>query len=301
MSLSFRLRNIIRRRGQIIRKADDFLIAGLGDVQKNLADVIVEKLSKFERRGGALAAGSATNTQMLATFENNIKTALKRTNYRDLIKGYLSNFDEIAKLSQQTAQAVAGRTVQASTVNALKRIEIERIALQLVEPQGIQSNIVDPIKRILFKSVTTGTDYASATAEIETFVNGVQGQNGFMQRYTTQLARDSVNRYAGTINNVIKAEFELDGFVYVGSLIETSREVCNELVRGDGKFQDLQKDGAYRIADLPIIVSRMLGEGGVNPALTVDNFFELRGGYNCRHEAIPIKLTERQLALWEDN
>jgi hypothetical protein len=301
MSLSQRLQNIIRKRGQIIRKADDFLIAGLGDVQNSLSEVIINKLSKFERRGGSLAAGSATNTEMLATFENNIKTALRKSNYRDLIKSYLSNFDEIAKLSQQTAQAVAGRTIQASTVNALKKIEIERIALQLVEPQGIQSNIVDPIKRILFKSVTTGIDYESATAEVATFVNGVQGQNGFMQRYTTQLARDSVNRYAGTMNNVIQAEFELDGFVYVGSLIRTSRDICNQLVRGDGKFEGLRKDGAYRISDLPIIVSRMLGEGGVNPALTVDNFFELRGGYNCRHEAIPIKLTQRQLAMWEDN
>jgi hypothetical protein len=300
MSISKKIRAIITKRGEIVRKADDFLIAGLADVQNNLAKTIIDKLSRFERRGGALAAGSANNTEMLSIFERNIKSALRNTKYNDLIKGYLNNFDEMAKLGQQTAQAVAGRTVNPSTINALKKIEIERLAIQLVDPKGIQSNVVDPIKRILFRSVTTGMDYESAVGEITNFVTGTQGSQGFMQRYTTQLARDSVNRYGGTINNVIKAEFELDGFVYVGSLIDTSRKICTDLVNGAGVFSELRKDGAYRIVDLPIIVQRMKGNAGVNPDLTPDNFFELRGGYNCRHEAIPIKLTQRQLALWEE-
>jgi hypothetical protein len=229
------------------------------------------------------------------------KRALSESKYYDYVRNYLTNFDKIAELNQKAAQIIVGQTIKASTVNAFKKIEIDRIAKNLVKPDGVQANIVDDIQRLLFKHVTTGISYENASVEIVNLVQGVNGKQGLVERYSSQIARDSINRYNGTINNVLQAEFELDGFRYVGSLIETSREACNYLVEGSGPMEQFMRDGAYRIADLPEIIEKLKNLSGWNPETTPTNFFELRGGFNCRHEAIPIKLTKRQLALWEDS
>jgi len=295
------LQQISREKAQIIRNADSQFSEQMKRVEDRLVKTIKQKLSQFEMANGKLSTRSKTNTELLARMQSITKRALSESKYYDYVKNYLGNFDKIADLNQKAAQIIVGQTIKASTVNAFKKIEIDRIAKNLVKPDGVQANIVDDIQRLLFKHVTTGISYEDASVEIVNLVQGVNGKQGLVERYSSQIARDSINRYNGTINNVLQAEFELDGFRYVGSLIETSREACNHLVEGSGPMQQFMRDGAYRIADLPEIIELLKNMSGWNPETTPTNFFELRGGFNCRHEAIPIKLTKRQLALWEDS
>jgi len=294
------LQQISREKAQIIRNADSQFSEQMKRVEDRLVKTIKQKLSQFEMANGKLSTRSKTNTELLARMQSITKRALNESKYYDYVKNYLGNFDKIADLNQKAAQIIVGQTIQASTVNAFKKIEIDRIAKNLVKPDGVQANIVDDIQRLLFKHVTTGISYEDASLEIVNLVQGVNGKQGLVERYSSQIARDSINRYNGTINNVLAAEFELDGFRYVGSLIETSRQACEFLVEGTGPMEQFMRDGAYRIADLPEIIERLKNLSGWNPETTPTNFFELRGGFNCRHEAIPIKLTKRQLALWED-
>jgi len=294
------LQQISREKAQIIRNADSQFSEQMKRVEDRLVKTIKQKLSQFEMANGKLSTRSKTNTELLARMQSITKRALNESKYYDYVKNYLGNFDKIADLNQKAAQIIVGQTIQASTVNAFKKIEIDRIAKNLVKPDGVQANIVDDIQRLLFKHVTTGISYEDASLEIVNLVQGVNGKQGLVERYSSQIARDSINRYNGTINNVLAAEFELDGFRYVGSLIETSREACNYLVEGSGPMEQFMRDGAYRIVDLPEIIEKLKNMSGWNPETTPTNFFELRGGFNCRHEAIPIKLTKRQLALWED-
>jgi len=295
------LQQISREKAQIIRNADSQFSEQMKRVEDRLVKTIKQKLSQFEMANGKLSTRSKTNTELLARMQSITKRALNESKYYDYVKNYLGNFDKIADLNQKAAQIIVGQTIKPSTVNAFKKIEIDRIAKNLVKPDGVQANIVDDIQRLLFKHVTTGISYEDASVEIVNLVQGVNGKQGLVERYSSQIARDSINRYNGTINNVLAAEFELDGFRYVGSLIETSREACNYLVEGSGPMQQFMRDGAYRISDLPEIIEKLKNLSGWNPETTPTNFFELRGGFNCRHEAIPIKLTKRQLALWEDS
>ncbi len=295
------LQQISREKAQIIRNADSQFSEQMKRVEDRLVKTIKQKLSQFEMANGKLSTRSKTNTELLARMQSITKRALSESKYYDYVRNYLTNFDKIADLNQKAAQIIVGQTIKPSTVNAFKKIEIDRIAKNLVKPDGVQANIVDDIQRLLFKHVTTGISYENASVEIVNLVQGVNGKQGLVERYSSQIARDSINRYNGTINNVLQAEFELDGFRYVGSLIETSRQACEFLVEGTGPMEQFMRDGAYRISDLPEIIEKLKNMSGWNPETTPTNFFELRGGFNCRHEAIPIKLTKRQLALWEDS
>jgi hypothetical protein len=94
-----------------------------------------------------------------------------------------------------------------------------------------------------------------------------------------------LNQFDGQTNARIADEFGLDAFRYVGSLIDDSRPQCRRWIAK----RVLQK-------------SEMLNEinwaynngTGMISGTTPDNFAVFRGGYNCRHAAIPFKLTKSQ-------
>jgi hypothetical protein len=98
------------------------------------------------------------------------------------------------------------------------------------------------------------------------------------------VARDSINQYDGSIQNVIKNELELNDFIYSGSIIKDSRCQCRYWVyKIKLKKEDL-------IDEIQIALDgRSLGGcncSGMIPGTTIDNFAVNRGGYACRHRAI---------------
>jgi hypothetical protein len=116
-------------------------------------------------------------------------------------------------------------------------------------------------------------------------VIGTPELNGLYSRYVKQISRDALGQFDGQINAIIAEEFGLDAFRYVGSLIDDSRPQC---VRWVGK-RILEK------SEMPEQIAWANNNGsGMIPGTNPDNFLVFRGGYNCRHRAIPFKLTKSQ-------
>jgi len=108
---------------------------------------------------------------------------------------------------------------------------------------------------------------------------------GQLKKYVSQVSRDALNQFDGQVNSRIAEEFGLNAFRYVGSIIEDSRPQC---VRWVGKEVLL-------LDELSNEISWAYSNGtGMIPGTTRDNFAVYRGGYNCRHSAIPFKLTKSQ-------
>jgi hypothetical protein len=61
---------------------------------------------------------------------------------------------------------------------------------------------------------------------------------------------------------------------------------------------EFQREGLYRIVDIPKIIRALQNNPGWIKGTTPSNFFVNKGGYSCRHEAIPLRLTKREKALW---
>jgi hypothetical protein len=117
------------------------------------------------------------------------------------------------------------------------------------------------------------------------YVVGTPELNGLYSRYVKQISRDALGQFDGQINAIIADEFGLDAFRYVGSIIDDSRAQC---VRWVGK-RILEK------SEMQSEIAWANNNGtGMIPGTNPDNFLVFRGGYNCRHRAIPFKLTKSQ-------
>ena len=115
---------------------------------------------------------------------------------------------------------------------------------------------------------------------IESVIESDPSRLGLLTRYVTQISRDALYQFSGLANQVIAVEYGLNAYEYVGSLVDDSRPQCQRWVEKQVLFfSELQEE-----------INWALDNGkGMIPSTTPQNFAIYRGGYNCQHEAIPVK------------
>jgi len=98
----------------------------------------------------------------------------------------------------------------------------------------------------------------------------------------TLVARDALYQYDGAVNATIARQYGLPAYRYVGSIVKASRPHCERWVEADILTRErLERDIALlHLAGNP---------DGFRPETTFENFPIFRGGWNCRHQAIPVR------------
>jgi hypothetical protein len=150
---------------------------------------------------------------------------------------------------------------------------------------GVNANFVEPVRQGLFQNIAAGTTKSDLEQYLTNYILGNPNVDGLYSRYVKQVSRDALNQFDGQVNSRIAEEFDLDAFRYVGSLIDDSRSQCIRWV----KKRILQK------SELDSEIAWSFNNGsGMIAGTNSENFAVFRGGYNCRHSAIPFKLTPSQ-------
>ena len=124
-----------------------------------------------------------------------------------------------------------------------------------------------------------GYNRKDATTAIETFLKDKE----YIKRWSKVVARDTIRNYDEAIQDQLLEQYDYDGYFYTGTLIETSRPLCEHWVydlKGFVTFEEMAKT-AERYPDKVEQKSKY----------TISDFKELR--YNCRHNATLGFMTER--------
>jgi hypothetical protein len=144
-------------------------------------------------------------------------------------------------------------------------------------------------------------------------------EQSIASRYLTQITRDSINQYDGTIQQKVSEEIGLDGFMFVGSVQDNSRPGCVHMTGipepvnicvGSGKnrkctltanrFQDIAlESGGFRKSDIGLIIQRNKNDKGWDPDTTEENYYSKRNGFNCRHFVVPYRINEDEATVKE--
>lgn len=199
--------------------------------------------------------------------------------YNDVLKGYFVKFDQVEQLNKDLHKAMSDVNVS-SLVKAAgpqKKQLIEQITTNMTS-QGVDVNFVQPLKKTLYNNLLLGVPQSDAKQWMRNYIAGQGETLGQLERYAGQVTRDALNQYDGTINNMIRNQFEFNAIRYVGSLVKDSRPQCERWVGM----------GIIPITELDAEIAWAEGNGsGMIPGTTAENFEVYRGGYNCRHDAIP--------------
>lgn len=119
----------------------------------------------------------------------------------------------------------------------------------------------------LSKEIAVGRSYGELMKGFAAFIYGNSNVNGAMLRYVRTELHDLTMRFSQSVENQYARTLQLQYFIYQGTEMDTTRDFCRERFGKCFHVSDVENWSK----DLPYFPPNY-------------NFFEDRGGYNCRHK-----------------
>jgi hypothetical protein len=276
----------IAKKEKIITSSYDKFIESIDKVQGDILKAILSFLKSNSNEKPTKSTLSKINKEL--------KKIITPESFRDPVTKLLKDFDAVEEISKKILSGEINEDLSNFDVGPEKQLEIDRITKGLLNDDALDANLKQELRKILYRYVTTNINLEVAEQKIKTFVTGDEKTDGFAKRYAKVLAIESLSRFDGSINQKVATTYKLDGFRIVGSLIITSQPQCEEMVKMNGRLGKFAVNGKYAVEDLPEIIALLKKYyPGVNRDLSVENYFELRNHWGCRHQFIPTRLLER--------
>lgn len=223
----------------------------------------------------------------IALLENKILGILQSNDYNVGIRDYLSNYEKIKSLNYELQTTLNGIIDFDKLEESLSVKEqfIKNKVLYDLKQGGIKLNFIEPTKRVLISAITLGSSITDAKKQLkELYKLNSETNSNRLKSYIGQVARDGVYTYNGAINQTIADAYGLTKYAYLGGVVADTRPFCNKYHGTAIEKKDL-RDILTTYLSSPTLSAGMYA---VNATDYENNFLTYRGGWNCRHIAIPI-------------
>jgi hypothetical protein len=282
---------IVDKKIKTIETAELDLYGQLNDVEKIIFEDLKKAINKLNVEGGTIQFDEK-NIDLVNSLDRIMIESIQSSTMPSAITKYLRNFQTISEFNFDVHKDVndLSKSELEKLVSPVQKLAVET-TLNGLTGSGVNTNFIEPVRQGIFQNIVAGTNRTQLEQYLSNYVLGNPNVDGLYSRYVKQVTRDALNQFDGQTNARIADEFGLDAFRYVGSLIDDSRPQC---IRWVGK-RVLQK------TELQSEINWANNNGtGMISGTTPNNFSIYRGGYNCRHAAIPFKLTNSQKKRLEE-
>lgn len=271
-----------------IEQVSKKFMASVPDVQNQVQNQLIEMAATLKIKGGKLQP-SVANLKAINGIIKTLQKFIMTPEYKENVRALLKAYDKIGAIQNSYFKTLDSSFSQPELLAEIKKQTVNSTVDQLLGA-GISANLINPIKDILTKNVTSGALFSDLKQQMTDYISTNSTGIGALERYVNQVVTDSLNQYSAQYTQAVTNDLGLNWFMYVGSNIETTRDFCEHLTA---------KKYVHK-SEIPEIISGNidgyqvelnpktgLPKGMVN-GTTQYNFPIYRGGYNCGHQLIPI-------------
>ena len=271
---------------KIINAALEQLKSKVGIIEPRFNDFIIDWVKKFDTSGGDLNR-TEKNKDRLKTFRRAMERFLLESGYNSMVTNFVRNFDELEANQQAVQKSLSGLKITKDFLSPFTQWAIEKTISEM-QGQGLSLALAGPLQDELFTSIYQGGSLQDLLKSLDGKLNSTDERSGLMNRLITQAGRDALGQYNGVVNGAIRIKYKMDGIFYTGSLVRDSRPQCQ---RWTQEIETNGQLGLIPFVDIQAEIDWAYNNGtGMIPGTTPDNFERYRGGYNCRHDAYPVRL-----------
>jgi hypothetical protein len=255
---------------------------GSDDATKKMVSALSKYLATFPNADGKfIIEGSAEYLQRINVI---IAEAINGSKYPSAVATCVRSIEEITTLSQQVLTKYNPKVkidFDRLGVSQIRTAQIETIVNNMTG-DSLTAEIRQPIREALQRNVFAGSKLTDTRNYIADFLNKQEGQKyARLTRYAMTWAQDGILQYDGQIYDQFRTTYGTTHIRYIGSIINDSRPQC---VRWVTKY-----DGKIPVDKLQAEINWAFTQGsGMNIATTTSSFCTYRGGWRCRHKAIPV-------------
>jgi len=260
-------------------------------LQQKVLDEILLLLKDLDTKGDQISA-TVKNVRLIGDINRRLQKIIFDVGYTKQVTDYIKSYNDIAKLQNQYFSAVTEKFKPSKVLQAIREQSIQ-FTLDGLTEAGLTANVIEPIKGLLQKSITTGGSYKELSESLRTNLTNTDSGDGIMSRYLKTYTTTSVSQYSRNYSQTVAEGLQFPWYRYVGSNITTTRCFCLAMTEKEffhkseipdllaGKFPEFEKQ------DCGINSKTGLPEGMIKGTNT-SNFMTYAGGWNCQHSIFPV-------------
>jgi hypothetical protein len=276
---------LINSGSSIMDSSEESLLEVVRKSEKELYKEIVKIFENVSITNGKLSSSEKAE-QFLLNLDKIIKEAAKKSGYNKGVGQFVKDFDKVANNVKQVQSELNKINITAAQIAPIQNIEVANTLETLIGTK-FSSSVVAPLQQALYRNIMFGASVADTEEYLRKYIISTDKNESKLLKYVKQVSRDSVSQFDGALNAKVANEAGLNAVRYSGSLIQDSRAQCRKWVNDE----ILTLDALFEIEIVKAINGLLYYEGkkssGMYADTNVANFVIYRGGYNCRHRAIP--------------
>lgn len=286
--------NEVEKISKEIDKAIDGYAKTLNEFERAVFDAVFENLHNLKVKNGRIVT-SVGNLKKINAIKQTLRSLVDGKDYLKGLEVFLQYFDKVSIAQDAYLTHAFADKFRDSTTDQAKRAEFKRIAvdntIQRLSGAGLYAELSSKLGDILLRAVTTGAKISDLTRELDVFLIGEDKvKEGYVSRYAKTYATTALTQFTGNNNKLITDQVETDWFMYVGSNIDTTRPICLLLTEKryihKSEIPDILKG---KVDGVKCLCSPTTGlPQGMIEGTTPENFQVNVGGWNCRHQLVPV-------------
>lgn len=259
------------------QKAIDALNARINEMGAAAYDILLKAIEDtFDFKAGKIEVEKGF-TEQLNKLTVDVLDLLQTT---PKFNGPVSQF---VKRMQPISDAITDfqkstNNIKVPAFETAKNIVIDEILDKMLN-NGLNQKFVIPLRNLIYQNATGGLSLRDARTQIKEFISGGKDVTGKLGQYLEQTAIQAVDSYSGAINTKILEQFDMDGLLITGSLIDNSSPQC--------KFAINELNGLITRENWPKVKAIGEKQSGWIEGTSFDNLPIQRLHWGCRHNFYP--------------
>ncbi len=261
------------------QKAIDDLKAKIDQMASVAYDIVMKSMeSNIDFKKGQAQLGPGFVKQLNSLTSEVMDLLQTEEKFTGPIGSFVKNLQPISDAISEFQKEINGITVP-DYISA-KKLVVNEIVNQMLD-NGLNQGFVQPLRDLIYQNFTSGLSLTEARDQVKQYIQGGKDDTGKLSKYVEQTAQQAVDSYSGIINKKLLEQFNYDGLLMTGSLIETSSPQCRYAVD--------ELDRKITPENWPALKKRAEGHGLIE-GTTFENLPLNLLHWNCRHGYYPIIL-----------
>ena len=268
--------DLIEDKDKLIDNRIDAINEKSVEASEILASMIKQTLFSLSENG--VIKFNLKNINIITNLRPLINDAFKESGLDKEIKGFTKDFNQLVTYNSDIQDQLNKLTIKTDPLykyaDQQSKLVQERLLLNISESDSFGQGL----RKLLTESIASGQSFTTTSKQVDAYLKGSPKNAPQLEKYVNQVTRDAISQFDGSLNAQIAVEYDLNAYRYVGSLVKDSRPQCVRWVKMRIlKISELDKEIAWAFSN---------GQGMIN-LTNKDNFAVFKGGFSCRHMAIP--------------
>jgi len=280
--------DLIKEKIELIDRSPERFHTRVEAAQSALWRAIESDFAKLETKDGKVVQ-SRKNLATINRIISTMQTVMSAGEYAEAVKSFLADFDQAAKLTNSIA-ATIDKGVQPNEFSKELQQFYRESAIRQLFSNPI-NDTAEALRSDMISAIAAGASLDDAIKSARLVIEGSPDTNGRMLANVKTVASTALSVSDAGYSAAINAQAGFEWYRYTGGAIDTTRPFCE--VR-NGKYFHKKEIQAWGRGDNAGGVGGIGKDGtwaGQIEGTTESTIFAFRGGWNCRHQLIPVSIS----------